>query len=344
MGGRVLFVSRRARKAGAAVRASHHQPTNQPTHNSQATVETVVKVSSKARADDARRPAADKLPVPTPPSPPPPTPPPRTSWWPDPHAAEKEARAAREAAAAAAVAKRVRDAGAAAATARAAADAAAASAGATEADVDRIIDSQDNEYVLSRPKDAGAGLMLDPQLVRDLTVVMAAATAGGAALESAGQPQISGYFLAGSAVGPGGLRLVKEIVQVESLAQLGVQLLLFTLGLESSGAKLRAVRGVALGGGAIQLAVFTGLGGVGARALGGSVALVRQRRDREGGGGAWRGGPRAKHDLTPVRHPPPPVHRASSSAPSSPCPPPPSSSNAWRTRPGPRRRAQGRLL
>jgi predicted Kef-type K+ transport protein len=38
----------------------------------------------------------------------------------------------------------------------------------------------------------------------------------------------------------------QELVQVESLAQVGVQLLLFTLGLEFSLSKLRAVRSVAL--------------------------------------------------------------------------------------------------
>ncbi len=45
----------------------------------------------------------------------------------------------------------------------------------------------------------------------------------------------------------------QELVQVESLAQVGVQLLLFTLGLEFSLAKLRAVRGVALLGGVLQV-------------------------------------------------------------------------------------------
>lgn len=39
---------------------------------------------------------------------------------------------------------------------------------------------------------------------------------------------------------------MQELVQVESLAQVGVQLLLFTLGLEFSISKLRAVRSVAL--------------------------------------------------------------------------------------------------
>ena len=39
---------------------------------------------------------------------------------------------------------------------------------------------------------------------------------------------------------------MQELVQVESLAQMGVQLLLFALGLEFSLSKLRAVRAVAL--------------------------------------------------------------------------------------------------
>lgn len=39
---------------------------------------------------------------------------------------------------------------------------------------------------------------------------------------------------------------MQELVQVESLAQLGVQLLLFGLGLELSFSKLRAVWGVAV--------------------------------------------------------------------------------------------------
>ena len=48
---------------------------------------------------------------------------------------------------------------------------------------------------------------------------------------------------------------VQELVQVESLAQVGVQLLLFTLGLEFSLQKLRAVRSVALIGAALPVLV-----------------------------------------------------------------------------------------
>lgn len=55
---------------------------------------------------------------------------------------------------------------------------------------------------------------LDPHLVKDLTVLIAASAVGGLALSTLGQPAINGYFIAGSLVGPGGLKLIKEIVQV----------------------------------------------------------------------------------------------------------------------------------
>ena len=58
------------------------------------------------------------------------------------------------------------------------------------------------------------GLNLDPQFVRDLTILITASALAGVAAEALGQPTMSGYFLAGSLVGPGGLKLVKELVQV----------------------------------------------------------------------------------------------------------------------------------
>ena len=58
-------------------------------------------------------------------------------------------------------------------------------------------------------RDSQMGLTLDPQLVRDLTVLITSSTAGGMVLEMLRQPVINGYFLAGSVVGPGGFKLVK---------------------------------------------------------------------------------------------------------------------------------------
>ncbi len=51
-------------------------------------------------------------------------------------------------------------------------------------------------------------------------------------------------------------------MQVESLAQLGVQLLLFGLGLELSLNKLRAVWGVSIIGGLLQILLLMMLGGI----------------------------------------------------------------------------------
>lgn len=140
-----------------------------------------------------------------------------------------------------------------------------------EKEVDRIIDSQDNEYVLSKPKSSSLGLTLDPQLIRDLTVLITSSTVAGMALEAVKQPVINGYFIAGSLVGPGGAGLIKELVQVESLAQVGVQLLLFTLGLEFSLQKLRAVRSVALIGGMVEIFLFILVAGLLANFIGASV-------------------------------------------------------------------------
>lgn len=57
------------------------------------------------------------------------------------------------------------------------------------------------------------------------------------------------------------------ILQVESLAQLGVQLLLFHLGRELSFKKLKTVWSVALLGGSLQIVALMGLGGVVAAAV-----------------------------------------------------------------------------
>jgi Kef-type K+ transport system membrane component KefB len=91
--------------------------------------------------------------------------------------------------------------------------------------------------------------------------------------EGAKQPVINGYLVAGAVLGPGGLGYIKELVQVESLAQLGVQLLLFGLGRELSLSKLRAVWGVALLGGFLQILALMLLGGMATAMLMGRVAI-----------------------------------------------------------------------
>ncbi|XP_010536199.1 PREDICTED: K(+) efflux antiporter 6 [Tarenaya hassleriana] len=125
-----------------------------------------------------------------------------------------------------------------------------------------LIDRKDNVFIISNFKSKYPVLQLDLRLISDLVVVIVSATCGGIAFACAGQPVITGYLLAGSIIGPGGLNFISEVVQVETVAQFGVIFLLFALGLEFSMAKLRVVRTVAVLGGLLQILLFMFLCGI----------------------------------------------------------------------------------
>ncbi|KAG8636133.1 hypothetical protein MANES_16G103200v8 [Manihot esculenta] len=129
-------------------------------------------------------------------------------------------------------------------------------------DMPTLIDRKDNIFIISNLKSKYPVLQLDLRLISDLVVVIVSATCGGIAFAFAGQPVITGYLLAGSIIGPGGLSFVSEMVQVETVAQFGVVFLLFALGLEFSATKLRVVRAVAVLGGLLQIFLFMCLCGI----------------------------------------------------------------------------------
>jgi monovalent cation:H+ antiporter-2, CPA2 family len=95
----------------------------------------------------------------------------------------------------------------------------------------------------------------DFRLILDLVTVLAAAAAGGLFAALLKQPVLLGYLIAGIVIGPTGLGLIKELVQVETLAQFGVAFLLFALGVEFSFSELRKVQAISLGGGGLQIAL-----------------------------------------------------------------------------------------
>ena len=101
------------------------------------------------------------------------------------------------------------------------------------------------------------------ELIADLTLVVIAAVIGGFAAQRLRQPPLVGYLLAGVAIGPftGGLT-VGNPHELERLAEIGVALLLFSLGLEVSFRDLTPVRRVAIAGTLIQI-VLTSLVGFG---------------------------------------------------------------------------------
>ena len=125
---------------------------------------------------------------------------------------------------------------------------------------DRLIDRVDNTWVLSKPGvQAGESggmmqLLTDASLVADVTTLLVATAFGGALCAFFKQPSLVGFLAAGAAVGPGGLDLLSQLVQLETLCGLGALIMLFCLGLEFGNSRgLGAVRGVAFGGGALAI-------------------------------------------------------------------------------------------
>jgi len=89
--------------------------------------------------------------------------------------------------------------------------------------------------------------------VRELVIIFAIAVVVVALLARLKIPSIAAFILAGMIIGPNGLGLIDDMYQVEILAEVGVVLLLFGIGLELSLDKLkRLFRPIAFGG-AVQV-------------------------------------------------------------------------------------------
>ncbi|KAK2980923.1 hypothetical protein RJ640_022902, partial [Escallonia rubra] len=73
---------------------------------------------------------------------------------------------------------------------------------------------QDNVFVMSNKKSKYPVLQVDLRLISDLVVVIVSAAIGGIVFSCLGQPVIVGYILAGSLIGPGGLKFISEMVQL----------------------------------------------------------------------------------------------------------------------------------
>ena len=117
----------------------------------------------------------------------------------------------------------------------------------------------------------------------DVLILLLAALLLGALCERLKQSAILGYLLAGTLLGPNALDLMPNHKAVATIAELGVALLLFTIGLEFSWRRLRAMGAIALGGGTVQVlltgaltagvCLALGLSGRSAMAIGAMVAL-----------------------------------------------------------------------
>jgi CPA2 family monovalent cation:H+ antiporter-2 len=92
-----------------------------------------------------------------------------------------------------------------------------------------------------------------PLVLRDLSIVLAIATAVALLFGRLHLSVVAAFLVAGAILGPTGAGLVADSGMVDALAEIGVALLLFTVGLEISLANLGKMRRQILQGGGLQL-------------------------------------------------------------------------------------------
>ena len=97
----------------------------------------------------------------------------------------------------------------------------------------------------------------DLRFIMDLGVAVALALVGGIIAVRLRQPPIVGYLLAGVVIGPFTPGFVGDTGQISELAEVGVVLLLFALGVEFSISKLAPVRRIAVPGAILQVLIIT---------------------------------------------------------------------------------------
>jgi CPA2 family monovalent cation:H+ antiporter-2 len=97
-------------------------------------------------------------------------------------------------------------------------------------------------------------------IILDITLIFIAALGGGLIAERLKQSPLIGYIVGGILVGPYVTGLVSNLHIVNSFADIGIILLMFTLGIEFSLKRLERVRKIALMGGLLQIAVLVIIG------------------------------------------------------------------------------------
>jgi CPA2 family monovalent cation:H+ antiporter-2 len=98
-----------------------------------------------------------------------------------------------------------------------------------------------------------AGSKMELELLKSLVVLFGTSALVAFLLNRLEIPTIVGFLIAGVIIGPYGIGLVSDVHSVEVLAEIGVILLLFTIGIEFSVAKLVRMRRAVIGGGGTQV-------------------------------------------------------------------------------------------
>lgn len=93
----------------------------------------------------------------------------------------------------------------------------------------------------------------------DIIILLAAAVIAVPLFRSLGLGAIPGLLVAGAVIGPSGLGYIRSYDEIAHLAELGVVLLLFIIGIEIKPSRLWKMKGLVLGLGTLQLLITGGL-------------------------------------------------------------------------------------
>jgi len=97
--------------------------------------------------------------------------------------------------------------------------------------------------------------MAEFEFLKSLIIILGISAVALFILNKFGIPSIVGFLIAGILLGPHGLELIKDVHLVEIFAEIGVVLLLFTIGLEFSLKKMLALRKTIFAGGMLQVLI-----------------------------------------------------------------------------------------
>ena len=98
--------------------------------------------------------------------------------------------------------------------------------------------------------------MHDYLIIKDLVIILIVSVPIILLFNKMRIPSIVGFLIAGMLIGPFGLKLITGIEEIEIMAEVGVILLLFTIGLEVSLKELIQTKKLLLIGGGLQV-IFT---------------------------------------------------------------------------------------
>jgi CPA2 family monovalent cation:H+ antiporter-2 len=96
-------------------------------------------------------------------------------------------------------------------------------------------------------------MVVDDNLFLDLAIVVVAAFLGGVGARLMHAPAVLGYLVLGMIIGPHVLEIVENVETVQTLAEIGVVLLVFTIGIEISFRDIYELGRVVLIGGILQI-------------------------------------------------------------------------------------------